>query len=96
MDSNLYILKEYECGLSTEELSVECLLHAEDQVIRAPSKCELQDMVNEMNDSVKKRSWKIIRYKTFIARKCPGIRRRCVGAAVDQPAGRVAGRRQAR
>ncbi|GBP38528.1 hypothetical protein EVAR_95430_1 [Eumeta japonica] len=30
------------------ELPVKCLLHADDQVILAPSECGLQEMVNEM------------------------------------------------
>ncbi|GBP47352.1 hypothetical protein EVAR_38953_1 [Eumeta japonica] len=44
MDSCLYDLKEYECGLRMDELSVKCLLYADDQVILAPSVCELQEM----------------------------------------------------
>ncbi|GBP66749.1 hypothetical protein EVAR_28616_1 [Eumeta japonica] len=58
MDSCLYDLKEYECGLKTVELCVKCLLYAYEQVILAPSACSLQEMVNEMNDSVKKKSMK--------------------------------------
>ncbi|GBO98943.1 hypothetical protein EVAR_343_1 [Eumeta japonica] len=37
----LYHLKEYECGLRMDELSVKFLLYADDQVILAPSTCEL-------------------------------------------------------
>ncbi|GBP45691.1 hypothetical protein EVAR_35960_1 [Eumeta japonica] len=37
------------------ELSVKCLLCNEDQVILAPSACELRDMVTEINDSLKKK-----------------------------------------
>ncbi|GBP21608.1 hypothetical protein EVAR_9793_1 [Eumeta japonica] len=54
MDSCLYDLKEYECGLRMDELSVKCLLYADDQVILAPSTCGLQKMISKMNDSVKK------------------------------------------
>ncbi|GBP09618.1 hypothetical protein EVAR_66732_1 [Eumeta japonica] len=36
-----------------DELSVKCLLYADDQVILALSACELQEMVIEMNDYVK-------------------------------------------
>ncbi|GBP00862.1 hypothetical protein EVAR_2206_1 [Eumeta japonica] len=41
MDSYLYDLKEYECGLRMDELSVKCLLYADDQVVLALSACEL-------------------------------------------------------
>ncbi|GBP11772.1 Negative elongation factor D [Eumeta japonica] len=58
MDSCLYDLKEHECGLTMDELSVKCLLYAEDQVILASWACGLQEMVNKMNDFVKKRSMK--------------------------------------
>ncbi|GBP60758.1 hypothetical protein EVAR_41097_1 [Eumeta japonica] len=44
MDSCLYDLKEYECGLRMDELSVKCLLYADNQVILAPSMCRLQEM----------------------------------------------------
>ncbi|GBP55157.1 hypothetical protein EVAR_90179_1 [Eumeta japonica] len=37
-----------------DELSVKCLLHADDQVILTPSVCELQEMVTKMNDFIKK------------------------------------------
>ncbi|GBP91548.1 hypothetical protein EVAR_66774_1 [Eumeta japonica] len=48
MDSCLYDLKD-------GELSVKCLLYVDDQVILGPSACELQGMVNKINDSDKKR-----------------------------------------
>ncbi|GBP54494.1 Retrovirus-related Pol polyprotein from type-1 retrotransposable element R2 [Eumeta japonica] len=35
MDSCLYDLIEYECGLRMDELSVKCLLYADDQVVLA-------------------------------------------------------------
>ncbi|GBP75778.1 hypothetical protein EVAR_60091_1 [Eumeta japonica] len=54
----LYDLKEYERGLRMEELSVKCLLYADDQIILAPLACGLQEMENQMNDSVKKRGMK--------------------------------------
>ncbi|GBP70995.1 Retrovirus-related Pol polyprotein from type-2 retrotransposable element R2DM; Endonuclease [Eumeta japonica] len=43
LDSCLYDLKEYEyeCELRMNELSVKCLLYADDQVILAPSACGL-------------------------------------------------------
>ncbi|GBP36258.1 hypothetical protein EVAR_85506_1 [Eumeta japonica] len=54
-----YDLKEYECGQRSDELSVKCLLYANDQVFLAPSACWLQEMLNKMNDSVKKRGMKV-------------------------------------
>ncbi|GBP87515.1 hypothetical protein EVAR_86552_1 [Eumeta japonica] len=45
VDSCLYDLKEYNCGLKTDKLSVKCLFYADDQVILAPSACGLQEMV---------------------------------------------------
>ncbi|GBP20885.1 hypothetical protein EVAR_80704_1 [Eumeta japonica] len=45
-------------------LSVKCLLYADDQVIIAPSACGLQEMVNKMNDSVKKKGMKMNVSKT--------------------------------
>ncbi|GBP51163.1 hypothetical protein EVAR_97987_1 [Eumeta japonica] len=41
VDSCLYDLKEYECGLRMDELSIKCLLYANDQVNLGPSACEL-------------------------------------------------------
>ncbi|GBP89364.1 hypothetical protein EVAR_66652_1 [Eumeta japonica] len=39
-----------------DELSVKCLLCADNQVLLAPSTCGLQEtVINKMNDSVKKR-----------------------------------------
>ncbi|GBP15722.1 Retrovirus-related Pol polyprotein from type-1 retrotransposable element R2 [Eumeta japonica] len=55
MDSCLYELEEYEFGQKMDELPVKCLLYADDQVILAQSTCGLQEMVNKMNNSVKKR-----------------------------------------
>ncbi|GBP76949.1 hypothetical protein EVAR_45029_1 [Eumeta japonica] len=67
MDSCLYLnLKQYECGLRTNDLSVKCLLYANDQVIPAPSECELE-IINKMNDSVKKRGMKVNVSKTKVA-----------------------------
>ncbi|GBP46935.1 hypothetical protein EVAR_30967_1 [Eumeta japonica] len=59
MDSDLYDLKECEYGLRMDELSVKCLLYADDQVILSPSASELQEMVSKMNDSVKKKVMKV-------------------------------------
>ncbi|GBP70440.1 hypothetical protein EVAR_41585_1 [Eumeta japonica] len=42
-----------------DELSVKHLLYAEDQLILASAACGLQEMVNKMNDSVKKRGMKV-------------------------------------
>ncbi|GBP77460.1 Chondroitin sulfate proteoglycan 4 [Eumeta japonica] len=53
------ILREYECELRIDELTVKCLLFVDDQVILTLSACGLQEMVNKMNVSVKKRSMKI-------------------------------------
>ncbi|GBP40273.1 Transposon TX1 uncharacterized 149 kDa protein [Eumeta japonica] len=44
MDSFLHDLKEYECRLRMDELSVKCLLYANEQVVLAPSACGLQEM----------------------------------------------------
>ncbi|GBO98660.1 hypothetical protein EVAR_187_1 [Eumeta japonica] len=41
--SCLYDLKEYDCGLRVDELSVENLLYADDQIILVLSECELQE-----------------------------------------------------
>ncbi|GBP26863.1 hypothetical protein EVAR_16443_1 [Eumeta japonica] len=38
-----------------DEVSVKYLLYADDQAILAPPSCGLQDMVNKMNDAVKKK-----------------------------------------
>ncbi|GBP57397.1 hypothetical protein EVAR_51244_1 [Eumeta japonica] len=56
-NSRLHDLKE--CGLRMDELSVKCLLYADDQVILAPSTCRLQMMVNKTHDSVKKRGMEV-------------------------------------
>ncbi|GBP55697.1 hypothetical protein EVAR_32949_1 [Eumeta japonica] len=42
-----------------DELSVKCLLHADKQVVLVTSACGLQEMVNKLNDSVKKRGMKV-------------------------------------
>ncbi|GBP40105.1 hypothetical protein EVAR_33681_1 [Eumeta japonica] len=61
-------LKEYECGLRMDELSVKCLLYDDDRVILvpAPSACGLQETVNKMNDSAKKRGMKVNVGKTKV------------------------------
>ncbi|GBP86364.1 hypothetical protein EVAR_62726_1 [Eumeta japonica] len=64
MDSCLYDLKEYECGLEMNELSIKCFLFADDQVVLVPSACEQQEVVNKMNDSVKKKGIKVNVSKT--------------------------------
>ncbi|GBP58631.1 hypothetical protein EVAR_38870_1 [Eumeta japonica] len=43
-----------------DELSLKCLLYADDQIIVAASAYGLQEMVNKMNDSVKKRDMKTL------------------------------------
>ncbi|GBP69520.1 hypothetical protein EVAR_88421_1 [Eumeta japonica] len=48
------------------ELSVKCLLYADNLVILAPSTCGLQEMVNKINDSVKKRGMKLNVGKTKV------------------------------
>ncbi|GBP21385.1 hypothetical protein EVAR_11986_1 [Eumeta japonica] len=47
------------CVLRIDVLSVKYLLYADDQVIPSPQVCRLQEMVNKMNDSVKKRDMKV-------------------------------------
>ncbi|GBP25875.1 hypothetical protein EVAR_81756_1 [Eumeta japonica] len=42
IDGRLHNLKEYECGLGMDELTVKCLLNADDRVIPDPLACELQ------------------------------------------------------
>ncbi|GBP77341.1 hypothetical protein EVAR_54713_1 [Eumeta japonica] len=63
MDSCLYDLKQYECGLRMNELSAEpsvkYLLYADGEVLLASSACGLLEMVNKVNGSVKKRSVKV-------------------------------------
>ncbi|GBP45821.1 hypothetical protein EVAR_27528_1 [Eumeta japonica] len=54
MNSCLYDLKEYEYELRIDELSVKCLLYG------------LQEMVNKMDDSVKKRDMKVNVGKTKV------------------------------
>ncbi|GBP34112.1 hypothetical protein EVAR_28246_1 [Eumeta japonica] len=66
MNSCLYDLKEYESELRLDELSVKCFLCADDQVIFAPSTCGLHNMVNKMNDSVKRRDMKVKVGKTKV------------------------------
>ncbi|GBP44926.1 hypothetical protein EVAR_84417_1 [Eumeta japonica] len=46
-----------------DELPVKCLLYTEDQVILAPSTCELKEMATLMNDCVKKRGRQISQWK---------------------------------
>ncbi|GBP58705.1 hypothetical protein EVAR_97109_1 [Eumeta japonica] len=46
MESCLHDLKEYECGLRMDEVSVKCLLYADDQIILASSACEQQKMMS--------------------------------------------------
>ncbi|GBP44425.1 hypothetical protein EVAR_39433_1 [Eumeta japonica] len=58
MDSCLNDLKEYECEIRINELSVKCLLYTDDQVILAPSVCGLQEMVNKIDDYIKKKGMK--------------------------------------
>ncbi|GBP86329.1 hypothetical protein EVAR_52725_1 [Eumeta japonica] len=65
-DCCLYDLKEYECGMRTDEQSVKCFVYADDQVIIAPSACGLQEMVNTMNDYVEKRGMKVNVGKTKV------------------------------
>ncbi|GBP88179.1 hypothetical protein EVAR_99083_1 [Eumeta japonica] len=59
MDSCLYDLEEYECGLRVDGPSIKYLLYADDQVILAASACGLHEMINIMNESVRKRCMKI-------------------------------------
>ncbi|GBP31297.1 hypothetical protein EVAR_31422_1 [Eumeta japonica] len=54
------------CGLRIDELSIKCLLYADDQVILALSKYRLQEMVNKVNDSVKRRGMKVNIAKTKV------------------------------
>ncbi|GBP89333.1 hypothetical protein EVAR_65165_1 [Eumeta japonica] len=64
--SSWLFIQEYECELRIDELSVKCLMYADDQVILAPLACGLQEMINKMNDSVKKRGMKVNVCKTKV------------------------------
>ncbi|KAI5639977.1 reverse transcriptase (RNA-dependent DNA polymerase) domain-containing protein [Phthorimaea operculella] len=64
MDSCLTDLKESVCGLRMNDLLVKCLLYADDQVILASSAEELQEMVNIMNEALKKKGMKVNVSKT--------------------------------
>ncbi|KAI5644163.1 reverse transcriptase (RNA-dependent DNA polymerase) domain-containing protein [Phthorimaea operculella] len=57
-------LKESVCGLRMNDLLVKCLLYADDQVILASSAEELQEMVNIMNEALKKKGMKVNVSKT--------------------------------
>ncbi|GBP79730.1 hypothetical protein EVAR_49429_1 [Eumeta japonica] len=47
------------CKLLTDELFIKYLLYVNDQVIRAPSAFGPQEMINKINDSVKKKGMKV-------------------------------------
>ncbi|KAJ2945399.1 hypothetical protein O0L34_g204 [Tuta absoluta] len=64
MDSCLEDLKESECCLRMNGLLVKCLLYADDQVILASSAEGLQEMVNIMNEALKKKGMKVNVSKT--------------------------------
>ncbi|GBP81914.1 hypothetical protein EVAR_65091_1 [Eumeta japonica] len=59
MDGCLHNMKEHECGLKMDDLSVKCFLYADDLVILTSLACELQETITKMNDSVKKRGRKV-------------------------------------
>ncbi|GBP32264.1 hypothetical protein EVAR_86096_1 [Eumeta japonica] len=52
-----------------DELLVKCFLHANDQVILAPFKYELQEMVTKLDDSVKKSVMKVNIRKTKMSER---------------------------
>ncbi|GBP60437.1 hypothetical protein EVAR_98334_1 [Eumeta japonica] len=54
MDSFLHDMKKYEFGLGMNELSVICLLNADDQVILLSLACELQATGIKRNDFLRK------------------------------------------
>ncbi|GBP77772.1 hypothetical protein EVAR_98466_1 [Eumeta japonica] len=60
---------KYEFGLRMNKLSMKCLPYVNDQVILAPSVCELQEMVIKVNDFVKKRHTKVNVSKTMVFEK---------------------------
>ncbi|CAG5039926.1 unnamed protein product [Parnassius apollo] len=62
---NLF-MKVEECGLRMGELTIKCLLYADDQVILASSAAELQMMVTLMNRSLKERAMKVNASKTKV------------------------------
>ncbi|CAG4947225.1 unnamed protein product [Parnassius apollo] len=66
MDRCLQTLKDEECGLRMGELTVKCLLYADDQVIFASSAAELQMMVTLMNWALKERGMKVNASKTKV------------------------------
>ncbi|GBP17787.1 hypothetical protein EVAR_102646_1 [Eumeta japonica] len=55
----LYDLKNYDCRLRMDELSVKCRLYADDQISLMLSMCGLQEMVTKINNSVEKRGMKV-------------------------------------
>ncbi|GBP19237.1 hypothetical protein EVAR_79836_1 [Eumeta japonica] len=59
MDDCLYNLKENECELRMDELSVKRFSYTDDQVILAPLARELQTKVTITNDSIKETSMEI-------------------------------------
>ncbi|GBP34619.1 hypothetical protein EVAR_19010_1 [Eumeta japonica] len=65
-DNCLYDLREYECELRMDNLSVKHLLYTENQVMLAPSACELQEMEIKINDSIKKKGMKANVSKTKV------------------------------
>ncbi|GBP78736.1 hypothetical protein EVAR_54547_1 [Eumeta japonica] len=54
IDSSLYYLKKFKYGLRIDELSIKCLLYANDQVILASSAWGLHVTVTKINDYDKK------------------------------------------
>ncbi|GBP61971.1 hypothetical protein EVAR_40979_1 [Eumeta japonica] len=52
-------VSDRDVQLRIDEMSIKCLLYADDQVNLAPLACGLQEMVNKINDSVKKRGMKV-------------------------------------
>jgi hypothetical protein len=64
MDNCLTRRKETDCGLRMNELCVECLFYAYDQVILSSSAEELQEMVTIMNKALMEKGMKINVKKT--------------------------------
>ena len=64
MDTCLNDLKSNDCGLRMSELTIKCLLYADDQVLLASSEEELQEMVNILCGTLERKGMKVNVSKT--------------------------------
>ncbi|MGR8650081.1 reverse transcriptase domain-containing protein [Escherichia coli] len=66
LDSCMRELKDRECGLNLEGVKVKCLLYADDAVLVASSREELQEMVSCVNSACKDKGMKLNVDKTKV------------------------------